>query len=407
MIISAQVGKAAARVILFIIVFLLGQLNLYAGDRPAEGDKNLIIDVARERLVARDVGRGGAINMLRWCGNNALLFSGDNIGIEALNFVTGKSVQISANRRDLPLNCSPDGRWALYVDRAISRMDKGPGFESDEDVEISAWDGGIADIFRYELATGKRERAAVIRDQGTHEALSPDGKKILLGSRHNSIIPMPVSDWQPVWFDNEWGAFNFQWLSDSSGVVGLREVRFGENGLAVKIVGDKGVEKVFEIMGGKYGSDIGRLRVGKDNSLYLWAYEKDCVWKDFKCKDCLIDDSRCNSSLYRCVIKDKELSCEKAFEYVGWAAPYEILPNGDMIFYDDISRSILQISPPLKKPRRILDRQYMEEQYGDISLQGISADGKWLVYERTKMITTPQGGFSHHQEDLFVIELAK
>jgi len=40
-----------------------------------------------------------------------------------------------------------------------------------------------------------------------------------------------------------------------------------------------------------------------------------------------------------------------------------------------------------------------------IALYGVSPDGRWLVFDRSKVIETQNGEFSHWQSDLFVIEL--
>ncbi|NIQ05811.1 MAG: hypothetical protein GWO20_08835, partial [Candidatus Korarchaeota archaeon] len=92
------------------IVFSLIALNGCATGKRSSATTPIKIKGKKEILVARNIGRGGNIYHPNWCGNNALLYEGDNIGIEIIDFITKKRFQISETSNNTALNCSPDGR---------------------------------------------------------------------------------------------------------------------------------------------------------------------------------------------------------------------------------------------------------------------------------------------------------
>jgi len=196
----------------------------------------------------------------KWCGNNALVVNGSKIGIEWIDISSKKTINISSPvivpplelwqkgrsyGDDYFLNCTPDGKWAIYADRKSSRADKGykpPKPKDCDDCE----DWGVVDLYRYEIATGKKQRFAVMRDLGPFDAVSPDGTNIFLGGKHNSSIEMPEPKWNIVWFkNNDWGQSRSQWFLDSTGILSGHV--YPNISVGVEYFDKRGWAKLFEL----------------------------------------------------------------------------------------------------------------------------------------------------------------
>lgn len=362
------------------------------------------IKAGKEILVARDVGRGSDVYPVFWCGNDSIVVRNERIGIELVSVPSGESVNVSPGERDHPYNCTPDGEWVVYVKSDSIRLNKpgeprpfvydGKPFEFDPGLDVwPVWEGYVADLFRYEVATGKSQRFAVVRsDLSAAELVSPDGSKILLGERHNSAVEMPEPGWDPVWTareDWDWSLAEARWFKDSSGVVSLGYMQ--TNRLFVEFFGEGGWTKRF-IMGGEYKDHIFGLKVDGDKRIYF-----------------LVSDGNLPNPgtyyIHRCELKDRELACEKILERDYYINPYS-LHNGDIIFKDEHNNCIRRVSPGEADGECILDLRYGEDVYSGISLHGISLDGRRLLFERSKKVEPPEGRFFGYRSDLFILELS-
>lgn len=374
---------------LFGTVFLLVVLNGCVAGKEASAPTLKIKD-KKEVLVAQDIGRGGDISPPRWCGNNALLYEGDYIGIEMIDFIKKKRVQISDTRNDTALNCTPDGKWVLYESHSIMKAGKEGDMAFDEHIKKSG-DIGVAAsyIYRHEVSTGRSERvaAAGIDEGGSYEAISPDGTKILLGNRHLLNADIYAPEWKPVWFSNEWWErYDTRWFADSSGIAHIRN---NPNSICVEFFGEGSWARCFEL-DMKYKDNIYGLLLDKGNRIYfsIGVGVLDSSGKHF---------------IYRCEIKERDLKCEETPEIKGWFSPAPFLPDGDLIFQDkDCIRSAMSWEA---EGKCIADRWYADVEYANISTVGVSPDGRWLAFERYRNSLKTSGGWSVWTIDLFVIDL--
>ncbi|MBI5599215.1 MAG: PD40 domain-containing protein [Deltaproteobacteria bacterium] len=342
-------------------------------------DANVKIKGKEEMLVAEDIGRGSSVYPVFWCGNDAIVVYNEEIGIELIEVPTGKRTKVSANALDYPFNCSPDGRWVVYMDRASNRLDKGQrvmtaedyGFDEELDV-WPVWEGYVADLYRFDVASGKKQRFAVVRfEVPAWEVVSPDGLKAFLGGKHNSSMDMPEPKWEPLWFsaddpkDWDWNQTEARWLKDSSGVV-----RPGHNRLYVEVFGKGGWAKRLAVSPEAKDSMFA-LTVDKNGGIYFLVSEGPEPQPD-------------RFLMYRCALKDKELSCQVVLDRNSYIISYDILPAGDIIFTESGDNCIRRISPKYIKAECVAGGRYRAE----IFMIGISPDGKRLAYETLNELFT-------------------
>ena len=388
--------------------FVLDGSASTAHSGQASMDTGLSIKAGNEILVARDVGRGSGVYPGFWCGNDSIVVYNERIGIDIVKVSSGESVNVAPaipDELDHPFNCTPGGEWVVYAEGSSIRLDKpgewrpfvydGKPFEFDPGLDVwPVWEGYVTDLFRYETATGKTQRFAVVRsDLSASELVSPDGSKILLGKRHNSAVEMPEPGWNPVWAareDWDWSTAEARWFKDSSGVVSIGHMPTKR--LFVEFFGEGGWAKRFIMEGERKDNIFIELRLDADNSIYF-----------------LVSDGNLSetgtSYIYRCALKDKDLACETILER-GYRISTYFLHNGDIIFKDEHNKCIRRVSPGEADGECMLDLRYGEDVYGGIGLSGISPDGRRLLFKRSKKIVTPEGRFLGYENDIFILELS-
>jgi hypothetical protein len=353
-----------------LIVFLLSIIALFTSITGYADEKQAA--TTQEQKEEIFIGQFKGDISAKWCGNNALVVSEREYGIEWIDILNKKTIKISSRTfpddYDYPLNCTPDGKWVVYVDSKSLRADKGYKPPNPKDCD----DWGVVDLYRYDVTTGKKQKFAVIRAPGClYEAVSPDGMKILLGERHNSIIKMPNPKWNTVW-----KPVNAIWFLDSSGIAWINF----KNTVAVEFFGKNGWAKKFELKQFEYKTFS--LAVDKANRIYLYGVEK----------------GKEKEALYRCSIKNKNLSCEKILERI---SDYKVLPNGDIVS-SDRTGCISHITVGQ------VDRKCIVEKGGDydfIRIGAVSPDGQRLAFVRQKVGKMERGGHMITQSALFVINL--
>ena len=358
-------------IFLSCMFFSLAALNGCASLNQAQHTPIKIQD-KKEILIASDIGRGSDVYPVFWCGNNAIVVYNEDMGIGLIKIPSGERVNVSPNALDYPFNCSPDGKWVVYMDRASTRLDKADrvmtaedyGFDPELDV-WPVWEGYVADLYRFDVATGKKQRFAVVRSEvPAWEVVSPDGTKAFLGGRHNSSIDMPEPWWEPLWFsaddpkDWDWNQTEARWLKDSSGVV-----RPGHNKLYVELFGKGGWAKRLAVRPEAKDSMFA-LSVDKNGGIYFLVSEGP-------------EPQLGRFLMYRCKIEDKELSCQVVLNRNSYIISYDILPEGDIIFTESDDNCIRRISPKHIKAECVAGGRY----HAEIFMIGISPDGKWLAYE--------------------------
>lgn len=356
-----------------------------------------------EILVAKDIGGGlpfsRTFSLSGWCGNTSILIHGTETGIELID-LDGNKTSVSTNGTDYPRGCTPDGKWVIYEDRKSAReyrdrfgrvpeniVDDGPG-----------WHGFIIDLYRYEVATGTRQKFAVVRDDST-ASVSPDGLKVLLGNRHDSAIEMPEPKWKALWLTNEWTYLETFWFPDSSGIATL----LWGNGasLGVEFFGQKRWAKEFSLDSISPARKFSGSIEAMDNEGRL--YFSTTVYTDGGQGKNIYD-------YFRCDIKDKELVCEAIGELDGREhriGSREILPNGNIVFKRDGEYCIRLMEKGQTGSECVADIRHAGAIYENIDLIETSADGKWMAFRRSKLPPPAEKRFYAYQYDLFVKELSR
>ena len=399
---------------LTFILILLATLFLLTGctesKQPPE-DTGIRGKGEKEILIARDIGGGLAFSLIEWCGNNALLIYGSEFGIQWIGF-NGKKVTISTSADDYPRGCTPDGKWVFYRDRSSARVYKDKFGRVAENIPFDGpgWYGNVIDLYRYEVSTGRRQRFAVVRDDGS-SLVSPDGSKVLLGKRHDSAIEMPEPKWETVWLKNDWVYGSTHWFPDSSGIL----TNIWENGyftLGIEFFGVEGWSKEFslDLMRPRKtrGADFGATyvffeAVVEDNILYFIAMDDIADGRS----------ARKKYSLFRCRIEDRDLTCSSAggFETEeGRRISLESIEhqfNEDVILKYNEDNCIRRIRAGGSVAECIADTRFEDDEYEDIDMVGVSPDGRWLAIRRGKLPPKPGGRFYAYQYDLFVKKLSE
>jgi len=393
-------------IFLSCMFFSLAALNGCASLNQAQHTPVKIHD-KKEFLVAKAIDSGSDVgsdvHFVFWCGSDAMVVVyNEEIGIELIKVPSGQRVNVSLDRLNYPFNCSPDGKWVVYMDRASTRLDKVDrvmtaedyGFDPELDV-CPLWDCYVADLYRFNVASGKKQRFAVVRaEHPAWEVVSPDGTKAFLGGKHNSSIEMPEPRWEPLWSiyegltkdDWDWNWAEARWFKDSSGVV-----THGYNKLYVEIFGQGGWAKRFAVKP-EFKDSLSALSVDKNGGIYFLASDeapKEIWSKHF---------------LYRCKIEDNEFYCEIMHTFNEYVNAYVLLPDGDILYRDYDNTCIYRVTPHHRNRECVIGRFYANDLYDGMSLIGISPDGKWLAFERYKRINTPDDILTY-ENAFFVIEL--
>lgn len=354
--------------------FLLSLILLFISIESYAADQNKEIFIGQFK---------GDVSVV-WCGNDALVVSEREHGIDWIDILSRKTIKISLrtfpNNYDYPLNCTPDGKWVVYTDGESGRIDK--GYRPPKDSGDVDWDGGVIDLYRYEVSTAKKQKFAVMRYLGPFNAVSPDGTKIFLGAKHNSAMPMPDPKWDAVWLKKyDWGQMHAKWFLDSSGVVIYDN---NPNRVGIEFFGKNGWAKMFELT--QFRGNIAVVGVDRENRFYL---SDDDIWKGQK-------------SLYMCAIKNKNLSCKKVIERDRGSISYKVMPSGNIVFVEAGDTCIRRLKVGQAEAKCIVEKGGDHEFIG---IEGISPDGKLLAFVKRKVGRAPKGGSFVSQSDLFVINL--
>lgn len=156
-----------------------------------------------EILVAKNVVSESAL----WCGGSDVLVYQVKYGdLYYYDTVANKSVRIDGEYK-VPLFCTPDGAWLVYLDRESYRYDQG---KVDEGLILDAW--------RYEFKTGQKQKFLVMHercDTTIDGALfSSTGKvRLRVADRPVEAIEMPEPRWEVEWQER---CRVLAWSKDSS-----------------------------------------------------------------------------------------------------------------------------------------------------------------------------------------------
>ena len=300
-----------------------------------------------------------------WCGSNALIVKRKNEDIEWISISEKKRLKISESMSYGLLDCTPDGRWVIYVDIKSQRL--APWLQSHPHIECQekGWLGYIQDVYRYELNSGKKEKIG-IKDACSLAVISPDGNKIFLGRQLRENIDMPEMlepTWERLYFkEKDWEmGDNITWFQDSSGVVtDDSEMYDGEGKLYIEIFGDDGWSKVINagVVDNIYG-----LQGGKNKTIYFIATEKRQ------------EDSK--FSIYKCNISKKgKLTIKKILKWKkAGLQRFIVLPDGDIVLVEGNKRLRCVTGREVKSKWVVrIENGYMMK---------VSPDGMWLAFCET------------------------
>ena len=136
-----------------MVVLLLFYLSACAGveQKPINNTSGKIKGVG-ERLVQSDVTSHSPI----WCGPDALVYTtrGRSKKKQAAflyDLITEEKLRLGGPD-NLPVACTPDGEWIIYADETSYQ------WVNEDDHE----QGTNKELWRYEFATGKREKFLVV-----------------------------------------------------------------------------------------------------------------------------------------------------------------------------------------------------------------------------------------------------
>lgn len=370
----------------FGVAFLLAVLNGCAGLKQTQ-DTPYKIQNKKEILVARDIGRGGAIYLIRWCGKSGLVYRiVETREVELLDFRTGKRTPVDIDMQETHLNCTPDGKKLFYLPDEKRTSDDGS-------VE---WYRGSGDMYMYDTVTGEKTFVARTRGSGSYDAVSPDGTKILLGARHELASYSGAPGMEGVWFTEEWKPTEAAWFPDSSGVLAYGTHRGDQ--ICIEIFGEDGWAKCFNMV--DIDSSTHEPRADSKNRVYFLDVEFDFMteWE--------------TNYLHRCDLRDGELSCERIIKDHDVFPTYGFLPDGDIVFGEyKKGDCIRRITPGQETSRCEIYPRYGESVYRNVSLRGISPGGQWLVFSRSnskgwkKRADGMGSDLWQGQIDMFVIDL--
>jgi hypothetical protein len=356
---------------------------------PLSSKTNAVI---KETLVAEDVGNGRDIYKGRWCGQSAILYHVENTGLMVIDFVTGNRAHIGGVN-DTMFNCSPDGRWVLYESSGVVKTENEGDMTFDEYVKrIPAAGVAFSYTYRHEMATGRKERVAVtdMEDGEDYHALSPDGKKVILGGRNPFNSEIYVPEWQPVWFSgDQLESYEKRWFDDSSGVASYSHE---PTAVCVEFFGDAGWANCFE-------QDSGKAEISG-----LWLDNKGRIYFSMGVDRALPSKAY---SIYGCDIAHKTLQCGKIVErdFDGYAHPIGVLANGDFLLRGD--DCILRTQSLTAEGRCVANRFYEGNEYDGMYPLGISPDRKKLAIHRYRVGAETDGARAARAVhiDLFIMDL--
>ena len=369
------------------LIFLLA--NCAAVPRAEEGAA-AGIKGKKEILVARDIDRGGeGFYSLKFCGSSRLLFRSRNSGVGLIDLRTKDRIKLDLTLSDALLNCTPDGRWLLYIDAKSERTDE--EIEEENKIEffpgVYGWLESTYDMYAYDTITDKKTLIASIRTRTEYDVLSPDGTKVLLGERHalaDGKWEEGMPQWEEVWFTKRWKSYDATWFRDSTGVI-----TYGEeysNILCIEFFGPDGWSGCFE-----QEDSTDMLKTDGEGRLYY------------------LEGGPHAPRLYlnQCEVKDRELKCKRILEDYYVNHFFNFLSNGDIIFQEHglPDNCIRRATPGGKEAPCVLTTQYGDVKYDGVGLDGVSPDGRWLVFKRYNSTRVPGGASVDWQFDLFVIDL--
>jgi len=335
-----------------------------AASTPVKKVKPLKIEGGEEILIAKDVTNVKP----SWCDNNTLVFNKRHKGIFFYNKQEKKTINI-ADYGNVPLACSPDGKWLVYLDKFSGRYDT----ESSDET--------IADLWRYEFKTGLKQKFFVAPDGYLRTYLfKPDEPHTLfLGTRPTEHIEMPEPKWQVLWSHQENIGYS-NWLNDGSAIIGhYVNLKTRKKALVIipQVLGGKIVYIYhdFSINGSLILDDQDRIymKISDSNEKYLQIV-------------------RCRLNL-----KKESLSCDPVLYDEHSVNTFDVFSDNETIIFNIYGEDCIKVKLIGEEEEKCITN--MPHETGSHAI--ISPDNKWVAVTSSYQLKDERIGLA----DLHIVEL--
>ena len=354
-------NKSFFGIFLSCMFFSLVALNGCAGLKQRWGEERTR---GKEILLAKDVTNVHPF----WCGRQAaLVYSTESDGIFRHDIETGSAVNV-AEWGTVPLSCTPDGEWLVYMDKQTVRHDKG------------TVERGIVNLWRYEFKTGRRQRFVIANDTYVSSAdkaiFPPHELKLYLGGRPNERIKMPGPEWEVVWSQRK--GLATVWFSDGSAVFGA----YWDPELRKYILEAEVFDPEIRIV------DIyppfksfWPFLTDKQNRVYMTVAEDVGA----RIERCAID------------LKEKKLSCGVVLKNKHHIRGFDVFSDGETIVFTrdgDWCAKVMRVGE--KKAECITTSRYLMGNY-----VVLSPDDKWMAFT----VFRKAANGNYYVNDLYILNL--
>ncbi|VAV84070.1 hypothetical protein MNBD_DELTA01-710 [hydrothermal vent metagenome] len=378
-------GKAISKKI-FTVVFSGIIFYLLCCGYADAGETGIKIKGSNERLVARDIDRGGdGFYTLKWCGNTGLIFRSENSKVGIIDIKTGERTSLNLRVGDSLLNCTLDGERFLYIDgesRGFAGKNK-ERYIADFAPRVGSWFDTAYDMYIYEIKTGKKVLVAGVQEDISYDALSPDGTKIFLEASHRLTANKDAIEWEVIPHAGSYNLTDTIWFPDSSGIVSYG--RRYANILCIEFFGKDGWDRCFE-----QKDSMLELKVDRGGGIYYLEGHP------------LADKYFFN----QCVIKDRKVSCKRMLDEYELVRSFDFMPGGDILFEDyDNDICVHRSTPEGRVTECVIGVRYGDHVYDGVSVVGVSPDGRWLAFDRYNKVKKPERKKIYWEFDLFLMEL--
>ncbi|MEE9543834.1 MAG: hypothetical protein V3V95_08645 [Thermodesulfobacteriota bacterium] len=205
--------KNSGRTFIFGLAFLFILFGCHTLEVQPE-KSGVKIRAINERLIVKNVSNIPPI----WCGSG-LVYVATRRGGYLYDVKSGQTQPVDINY-GFPMDCSPDGKWLVYLDKVNYGYDKKGGTS-------------LVDAWRYEIATGEHQRFAVMDDDSP--VFSPSGNRLFMGSKTSVDIEMPEPKWELFW-STEKRTNSYAWLNESVVIGGTIHPRKDNDRTVVEIL---------------------------------------------------------------------------------------------------------------------------------------------------------------------------
>jgi hypothetical protein len=217
------------------------------------------------------------------------------------------------------------------------------------------WDGGVADVYRFQLSTGTKQKFAIIPDIGRRDIMAPSAFKLFAGIHGTGAVPMPDPPWDIVWSKNEGIVDSAKWFTDSSGIVAIKK----SSDLLIEYFGVNAWTRAFPLDGGSL-HDL-EAQSGTVFSVVSWRRG---------------ENGKTLAKLYRCDVASKSLQCEPMVRWHERITSYAITPDGE-VFFTAVSDTCIRRSRA-SDSRVTCEVQMSSDVTPDIV--GLSKDRRFIAY---------------------------